>query len=236
MLRKTVQAISFLLFTSVVFAQEEKDAWAGTISLGYLSTSGDTDTTSYSTKFEFGYTKNDWEHSIDGGTAGAEDRGATTAENYKLGWHSARNFTEHDFLFGTVDWRKDRFGGVTEQVSYAFNYGRRFIDTPEHQLDLGIGAGYRDWDRSDGKSNAGAIGRGSIAYNWYWSEFSDFMQELTIESGSGNTYIESVSALRSQLIGGFNLVLSYTIQQNSSVPAGADKTDIATAVSIEYGF
>ena len=75
-----------------------------------------------------------------------------------------------------------------------------------------------------------------MAYNWYWSEFSDFMQELTIESGSGNTYIESVSALRSQLIGGFNLVLSYTIQQNSSVPAGADKTDIATAVSIEYGF
>ena len=101
----------------------------------------------------------------------------------------------------------------------------RVVDTPNHQLDLGIGAGYRDSDRADGTSDANAIGRGSLAYNWVWTETSGFTQDLTVESGSDNTYIESVSAVRARLIGDFNLVLSYTIKQNSDVPVGTDKTD-----------
>ena len=39
-----------------------------------------------------------------------------------------------------------------------------------------------------------------------------------------------------RLIGDFNLVLSYTIKQNSDVPVGTDKTDTLSAVSIEYAF
>ena len=82
------------------------------------------------------------------------------------------------------------------------------IDSPSHQLDLGIGAGYRDSDRTDGTSERNAIGRGSLAYNWVWTESSGFTQDVVVESGSDNTYIESVSAARARLIGEFNLVLS----------------------------
>ena len=53
---------------------------------------------------------------------------------------------------------------------------------------------------------------------------------------SDNTYIESVSAIRARLIGDFNLVLSYTIKQNTNVPAGSEKRDTQSAVSIEYAF
>ncbi|MGI9262762.1 MAG: DUF481 domain-containing protein [Woeseiaceae bacterium] len=173
---------------------------------------------------------------LSGSANGAEDTSVSTAESYQLGWRSAYNFTPNDFVFGTVDWRKDRFAGVTEQVSAAINYGRRVIDTPNHVLALGIGAGYRDSDRADGTSSDEAIGRGSLAYDWAWSETSSFDQDLIIETGSSNTYIESVSAVRARIIGDFNLVLSYTIKQNSDVPPGIDKTDTQTAISIEYAF
>ena len=239
MVRKAVLAIAFLSLANLVVAQEETEEegpWAGTLSLGYLSTSGNTDTTSYNTKFEVGYTKDSWEHRLLGSSTGAEDSGATTAENYQLGWRTGYNFTERDFVFGTVDWRKDRFAGVTEQLSYAINYGRSVVDTANHQLDLGIGVGYRDSDRADGTSEANAIGRGSLAYNWVWTESSGFTQDLIVESGSDNTYIESVSAVRARLIGDFNLVLSYTIKQNTDVPVGTDKTDTQSAISIEYAF
>ncbi len=239
MVRKALLATVFLSFTQLVIAQEEAEEegpWAGSVSLGYLSTSGNTETTSYNTKFEVGYTENDWEHRLNGSSTGAEDGAATTAESYALGWRSAYQFTEHDFVFGTVDWRKDRFAGVVQQISYALNYGRRVIDSPSHQLDLGIGAGYRDSDRSDGTSEANAIGRGSLAYNWVWTESSGFTQDLVVESGSDNTYIESVSAVRARLIGDFNLVLSYTIKQNTDVPVGSEKKDTQTAISIEYAF
>ena len=240
MLRRGVVAFAAMLLSGAGLAQEaaeeEEGPWSGALSLGYLSTSGNTETTSYNTKFNVGYTVNDWEHALSGSASGAIENEVTTAENYQLGWRSAYNFTEHDFVFGTIDWRKDRFAGVTEQRSYALNYGRRVIDTPNHVLALGIGAGYRESDRADGTSSDNAIGRGSLLYNWTWTETSGFEQGLIVESGSDNTYWESVSAIRTRLVGGFNLVLSYTLKNNSDVPVGTEKTDTQTAVSIEYKF
>lgn len=239
MLRSCTLVLAVLMFCSPGFAQEteeEEGPWSGSLSLGYLSTSGNTETTSYNTKFEVGYARNDWLHQVSGSSTGADDSGITTAENYQLGWRSAYNFTEHDFVFGTVDWRKDRFAGVTEQISYALNYGRRVIDTSNHVLALGIGAGYRDSDFADGTSSGNAIGRGSLLYNWTWTETSGFEQGLIVETGSDNTFWESNSAIRTRLIGGFNLVLSYTIKNNSDVPVGTEKRDTQTAVSIEYEF
>lgn len=239
MVRKALLALTVLSLAGVAGAQgetEEEGPWSGGLSLGYLSTSGNTETTSYNTKFVVAREEGDWKHQLNGAANGAEDTSTSTAEAYQLGWRSDYSFNENDFIFGTVDWRKDRFAGVTEQVSYALNYGRHVIDTPTHVLSLGLGAGYRDADRSDGTNNKSGIGRGSLAYDWIWSETAGFNQGLIVESGGGNTYIESVSSIRARLVGDFNLVLSYTIKQNSDVPAGAEKTDTQTAISIEYAF
>ncbi|MDH4071567.1 MAG: DUF481 domain-containing protein [Gammaproteobacteria bacterium] len=239
MMQKTLAAILALSLAGAVLAQEETEEegpWAGKLSLGYLSTSGNTATTSHKTHFEVGYTSDPWEHMLHGASNGADDGGATTAESYQLGWRSAYNFNENDFVFGTVDWRKDRFAGVVEQKSYALNYGRRVLHGPTHILALGIGAGYRDSDRADGTNEANAIGRGSLAYDWVWSETAGFEQDLIIESGSDNTYIESVSAVRARLVGDFALVLAYTIKQNTDVPVGTEKRDTQSSVSIEYAF
>lgn len=241
MFRKTLLAAALMMFTGMAVAQEaaaaeEEGPWSGNVSLGYLSTSGNTDTTSYNVKFGVGYITNDWEHKLEASSTGAVESDVTTAEAYQVGWRSAYNFTEHDFVFGTVDWRKDRFAGVTEQISAALNYGRRVIDTPKHTLALGIGAGYRDSDRSDGTSESSAIGRGSLLYNWAFSENSGFDQGLIIETGSDNTYIESVSEIRANLIGDLALVLSYTIKHNTDVPPASENTDTISAVSIEYLF
>ena len=239
MFRKGALAVAIMVLSGIAIAQEEAEEegpWSGELSLGYLSTSGNTDTTNYKTSFGIGYTRNDWEHRLSGSSNGAVDTDVTTAESYQAGWRSTYNFTEKDFVFGTVDWRKDRFAGVTEQLSYALNYGRTVIDTPKHLLALGIGAGYRDSDRSDGTSEGSAIGVGSLAYGWTFTEKSGFDQTIVIESGSDNTYVESVSAVRANLIGDFALVVSYTIKHNTDVPPASEKTDKLSAVSIEYKF
>ena len=238
-LRRAALAILVLSLAGVAWAQEkteEEGPWSGVLSLGYLSTSGNTETTSYNTKFEIAREEDSWKHRLNGTANGAEDTSALTAEAYQVGWRTDYNITDKGFIFATVDWRKDRFAGITEQMSYAVNYGRTLIDTETHVLALGLGAGYRDADRSDGANDTSGIGRGSLAYDWYWSETSGFDQGLIVESGNGSTYIESVSAIRARLFDDFNLVLSYTVKQNSDVPVGAKKTDTQTAVSIEYAF
>jgi len=243
MLRKTILAMFAMFLMSTAVAQEETEAaaeeespWSGALSLGYLSTSGNTETTSYNTKLGIGYASNGWKHSLSAAANGADESEQTTAEAYQAGWKSEYNLTEHDFLFGTVDWRKDRFSGVDQQLTESIGYGRRLIDTENHLLSAGLGVGHRSADLADGTSESGVIGRGSIDYNWTWSETAGFDQNVIVESGSDNTYIESVSAVRARLFGNLALVLSYTVKHNTDVPVGSENTDRLSAVSIEYAF
>jgi len=246
MLRKGLIAAAMMVTSAAVFAQaeeavEEEGPWSGALSLGYLATSGNTETTSYSTRFGVGYGGDKWSHSFDASANGASANDAdesetTTAEFYQAGWKSEYNFTEHDFIFGTVDWRKDRFSGVDQQLSEAISYGRRILDTPKHVLSAGLGVGYRQADLADGTSESGVIARGSIDYHWIFSETAGFDQNFVVESGSDNTYTESISAVRARLLGEFALVVSYTIKKNSDVPIGSEKTDRLTAIALEYAF
>ncbi len=241
MLRKSVFVAAMLMTSGAALAQsapaaEEESPWSGSASLGYLATAGNTETTSYNTSFGIGYAVNAWKHAFNALALGSDQSEMTTAEAYQMGWQSDYNFTETDFIFGTVDWRKDRFSGVDEQRTESIGYGRRLLDTPKHLLSVGLGLGHRSADLADGTSESGAIGRGSLDYNWIFSETAGFDQNIVIETGSDNTYIESVSALRARLLGDFALVLSYTIKQNSDVPVGTEKTDRLSAVSIEYAF
>jgi len=243
MLRKCITTAVVVLSANLAFAQgaapaaeEEEGPWSGKASLGYLSTSGNTDTTTYNTAFEVTYAVNKWSHTANGSANGNEESDLHIAEAYQLGWKTDYNFTEHDYLFGLVNWRKDRFAGVTEQLTESIGYGRRLISTPVHLLSAEIGAGYRDADLSDDSSESGAIIRGGLDYTWTFTEKSGFDQYISIESGSDNTYIESISALRASLLGDFAIVLSYTVRHNTDVPDGSEKTDKLTAISIELAF
>jgi putative salt-induced outer membrane protein len=241
MYRSGVLAAIFILSSGTAYSQgespaEEEGPWAGSASLGFLSTSGNTDTTSYNTAFEVSYTKDSWKHTLDGAANGADDSGSTTAEAYQAGWKSDYNFSETSYVFGQVNWRKDRFSGVDQQTSGAAGYGRRLIDTPVHLLSAEIGAGYRMLDFADDKSGDSAIVTLGMDYKWTFSETSSFAQGISVESGSDNTFIESVSAVRARLLGDFAIVLSYTVRHNTDVPVGSEKTDKLTAVSLEYAF
>ena len=73
-------------------------------------------------------------------------------------------------------------------------------------------------------------------YSWQISDTSDFRQELLIEAGDENTYMESVTKLSARLIGNLALVASYTVKHNSDVPPLTEETDTFTAISLEYAF
>ena len=78
--------------------------------------------------------------------------------------------------------------------------------------------------------------RGGLDYLWTFSETADFRQDVSVESGDVNTYIESVSALSAKLLGNLALVASYTIKHNTDVPPLTEKTDTYTALSLAYKF
>ena len=57
-----------------------------------------------------------------------------------------------------------------------------------------------------------------------------------VEKGGETTYTESVTALGVKINGALSLKVSYTIKDNSKVPAGLENTDTYTAIGVEYTF
>jgi putative salt-induced outer membrane protein len=217
-------------------AAEPEEGWSGKVALGYLATSGNTQSSSLNSGFGVAYTAGRWLHGLELKAINATEDEQTTAESYSAGWKSEFNLTDRDFLFGRVNWRKDRFSGYDQQLSESVGYGRRLIDTGVHFLNAEIGAGARQADLVDGTSESGVILRAGVNYLWQFTETAAFTQDLTTESGEENTYVESITALKARLIGDLALVASYTIKNNSEVPAGSENTDRFTALSLEYGF
>lgn len=217
-------------------AEKEKGPWSGKAALGFLATSGNTDSSSLNSAFTIAFTKGRWAHSLELAAINASTHEQTSAEAYALGWKTEFNMTERDFLFARVNWRNDRFSGYEQQLSESVGYGRRLIDTGVHFLNAELGAGARQADLTDGTSEEDFILRGGINYQWKFSEFARFTQDVTAESGAENIYSESVSAIKTRLVGALALVASYTIKNNSVVPAGSENTDTFAAVSVEYAF
>ena len=229
---------SLLLATPLMASEEEAPPgpWAGKARLGYLATSGNTDNSNLNTAFEVGYTAGSWMHAFDAAAIFATEDSVTTAEAYAVGWKSERKLSEANFLYGRLDWRKDRFSGYDQQFAQTVGYGRHLIKNDRHSLNGEVGAGARQSDLADGSSENEGILTGGLYYKWTLSETSTFTQDLAVESGSKNTYLESKTALSARLVGNLALVASYTIKNNSEVPVGTEKTDTFTALSLEYTF
>jgi len=215
---------------------EETGTWTGKVHLGYLATSGNTDNSSLNAGFGVGATAGRWQHLLDAQAISSSEEDVTTAEAYNIGWKSERNLTEQNFLFGRLEWRKDRFSGYDTQFSQAAGYGRRFIDNEVHKLSAEAGIGARQSDLADGSTESETILSGGLDYTWQFSATANLTQVLAVESGNANTYFESVTALSAKLLGNLALVASYTIKNNSDVPVLTEKTDTYTALSLEYVF
>ncbi len=236
-LRSLIFVVS-LTFTAPLFAaeEEEKDPLEGNVKFGYLATTGNTETSSLNTSFEAKYVAGQWHHEAMASAINASENKVTTAEAYEAGWKSGWDFTDRDFVFGRLNWRKDRFGGFDTQFSQTVGYGRRIIDTEAHTLNGELGFGARQSEDQLGVSQDETIATGALNYKWKFSETSEFGQTFRVEVGNDNTFSESVTSITARLVGALNLVASYTIRNNSDVPVATEKTDTRTAISLEYVF
>lgn len=217
-------------------AEKEAGPWSGKAALGFLATSGNTESSSLNSGFAVAYTAGKWTHSLEASAVFTSEEEMTTAEAYSVGWKSEYNVSEHNFLFGRANWRKDRFSGYEQQLSESIGYGRRLIDTGTHFLNAEIGGGARQAELSDGTMEDEFIVRGGLNYEWKLNDTASFTQDLMTEHGADNTYLEAVSAIKTALFEDVALVASYTVKNNSQVPLDRESTDTFTALSLEYSF
>ncbi len=209
---------------------------SGKASFGFLSTSGNTESTNMNAALALVYRLETWRHHFDLSAIGASTNNETTTEAYRAKYEARRDIGRHGYAFTALDWDRDRFSGFDSQSSMTAGYGRRFVDTPKQSVDGGLGAGARDSVLPDGSVERDAVLRTSLDYVWTLSSTSQFEQALVVETGSTNTSTDSVTSLKAGLFGNVGLVISYRLKYNSQVPPGIVNSDRYSSVSLEYAF
>jgi putative salt-induced outer membrane protein len=235
---------SLLMSVTSVNAEEKKadeSPWTASVELGFIKTTGNTETQTIGLKADATYEVDKWRHTGHAEAFGQEnedDNGESvvSAERYELSGKSDYKFTERDYAYGIVHLRKDRFSGFEYDHIVSAGYGRKAIKRDDMELDLEIGPGMRLFKVDDGSSEDEGVLRLSGVYWWDITGNSKFTQELTTEIGEEITSTRSVTGIQANINSTLALRFTYTIRHKSEVPADTEKKDTETAMTLVYNF
>jgi len=219
-------------------AEEEKEpkGWFGAAEFGLVITSGNTDTSTATGKFEVSYDLEKWLHFAKLEVVNAEVDDTTTAERYLLNLKSDYKMDDNQFLFAGFTHDIDKFSGFDSQSTLVAGYGRKLYDTENFQLSAEIGPGYRTSELDDGSNDSEAILHLGSKGKYTVNEYSHFVADLTIDGGSDQTISIFNIGYVNKLNNALALKLSFNIKKSSNVPVGNDDTDTITSVSLLYSF
>ena len=231
--------IPFILLTPIAGHAEEASVnkWSGEAELGYLKTSGNTDTESLHAKGKLVNERKRWKHTATLEVTDKSDNGVTSASRWYLTGKSDYKIDDLSYLFGTVSYENDDFSGYDYQITEVVGYGYHAIKKEDLKLDLEAGVGARQSKLSStGTSNSEGMITGAANLEWVISKTSTFTQLLSVEAGEDSTISRSVTALKMQIVGNLSAKLSHSIKHSSDVPVGTEKKDTESVITLVYNF
>jgi putative salt-induced outer membrane protein len=229
-----VTALIASSISTAVMAQD--DPFEASIALGYVGTTGNTETTTFNTEMLVTLRTERWTHNGKFQGLGAQDHSVTTAERYLLEEKSDFNLDELQYLFAKGAYLDDRFSGYNYQASVAAGYGRYLIKSDTLSLDAFGGLGYRESDVVNGDSDGEGIITVGENLAWQISSNSALVQSFTSDIGEEFTVSRFEIGLTSNIIDRIATKIAFQARNTSEVPAGNKKTDTQTSVSLVYSF
>ncbi|WNO61339.1 YdiY family protein [Rheinheimera sp. MMS21-TC3] len=221
----------------------------GDVELGYLYTSGNTDSFAIRLNSELvhdlEYFRNKYhlqgliQKNNDLDIESGEKRRKTTANSYGFsGQSNYKIVTGRQTIFGRGAYFHNKFGAFTEQASLVIGYGNRLYEKQASYFDLETGPGYGHQLSSKGVSNTGLLWYLSANLDYAFNETSKFRQTLegSISLSGENSVFLSRSSITTKLIDKLSMRLSYVVKYNSRPEGNLKGLETETSSSIVYTF
>jgi len=260
---KTFRRIALLAFLAAPAAALAQDCpcpvpeppppvWFGKAELAFLSTSGNTDTTSIGGSAEVNYNPKPWLFTLKGSALHAATDGVTTAENFTASLQASRDLTEQLDVFARAGWLKNTFSGINNIYNFDGGAGFKLLNTKTQFLRIEGGVGYT----TEQDIVLGVIApyhnyaniRAGLGYKWQITKTAavtnDYSYLLDL-SDSKNWFMTDKAAVAVAISKIFALQASWTllyrneppIKDGTTIPLTRyDKTDTATAVGLVAKF
>ena len=232
------------IFTALLLLPQllQAEGLSGSVELGFINTSGSTETQSTNFKASVENDTKLWHQTGSFEALGTSANEAVTAEKYLLKGQNDYKVIESGYLFANASYDKNRFSGYTFQLSEALGYGHNLLKQETKKLDLEAGLGLRqsqldgvDADGKDNDTENEVIFQGALKFKMDFSKTSSFSEELTTEIGETLSVTRSVTALSAQVAGNLSAKFAYTVKY-SAVKDADSTTDTEAAVTLVYSF
>ncbi len=227
-----------IVLSNLTFAQDaEERPYDSSISVGYVGTSGNTEITTLNTEYLLTYFDENWTHNFEFSALSSREDGTGKAERYFIGNKSDYALMNEDqYLYAQASYTDDRFSGFDYQAIATLGYGQYFMRGNGKDLQGFIGLGYRQNDSKTTGSEGEAVITLGEEYDWVISETSALTQSLTFDIGDKRTITTFEIGLESNIIDSISTKIAFQYRNNSDVPAGIEKTDTQTSISLVYTF
>lgn len=237
-----IAVATMVLSAPRAIAQDDESSeplgWTGKGELGFVSTTGNTETTALNGKLNFIYNTETWRHRFALTALVTSEDGNKDNERYQAEAQSDRKLNERSWIFGALRYDADKFGAYDPQATATMGYGRSLIKSENHELKGEIGAGYRYLEERDtGISSNEAIMRLLLEDDWVISDNMSWNNRLLVESGSENTFSQFNTGFSVAMTSKLAVKLGYEVRNNTKVPPGdSEKTDTQATVNLVYNF
>lgn len=225
--------------------------WFGKAELSFLSTSGNTDTSSVGGNVEVNYNPKPWLFTLKGAALHSSSDGITTAESFAASLRATRDLNERVDVFANAGWLKNTFSGINNIYNFDVGVGYKLLVGPAHFLRGEVGIGYTtEQDILLGiilpyRNYANA--RTGLGYRWQFTKTAAFTNDfnfLVDLSDTANWFITDKVAITAAISKIFALQASWTLLYRNQPPikdpgppaTRYDNTDTATAVGLVARF
>jgi putative salt-induced outer membrane protein len=252
---------TLLLAAAFPFCAQAGD-WTGAGQLGFAYASGNANSETFNAKLDVKKDDERWLYEgnlsalrasgevdviLADGTPGRED--VTNANRWQVGGKVGYKYTERMYFFGSGRYDSDDFAPYEWQWIVSAGVGYKFIDSETTRFTGEVGPGWRRTQPIDVlvidppparlvdvDSEGETILRGTLSYTHQITASTSVANQLLLESGSDNTFLQNDLGLQVQINETFALTTGLQVRHNTEAPDGVDKTDTLLTTNIVVGF
>ncbi len=234
------------------------EGWSGKASLGATTSTGNTDTSNINGSIRLGKTVGQWEHIVFGslfkgesaivveqrdeqGEVIVDDDGqpqreiirGDNSDRLALGYTPRFYWRPRTYLFGVLDWERDRPAGIKTATRQIIGVGHKFWSTDAGFLTAELGFGNKTLDPVAGDDINGGVGYLGINFLNRVTDNVTFNADLRSDFGSDNTFLEIGLGVAFKLSEKLALGITHFTRGNSDItnsdsPFDSDNDSVTT--------
>lgn len=233
-------------------AQELDDAdkergWSAKAEFGLAIASGNADSETANGKFAFVRDGGRWFYGLNAAGLRAKADDDLSANRFELGGKYGYKFTPRAYWFGSFRHDRDDFAAYEWQTIFSTGLGYTLVDSDTTSLVIEGGPGLRRTQPIEAlvgvppvavpvDAESDTVLRASLLFSHELTDTTTIGNDLLVESGGGNTFVQNDLGVAVQMSERFALKAGYQLRRNSEVPVGVSRTDRLFTTNLVVGF